>query len=109
MASLQMKIKAERRIRELLDREGVPAPDRVEYGYGCIRLLWQEAKLCLVIDIDDYSEVEKELAERGVAPFDWGSEEGGHDPSDEEAAAASEHPTAPWEDPTEPPRPQSSN
>jgi hypothetical protein len=61
MATLPKKIEVETKAREMLEREGVPPPDRVEYGYGCIRLFWSESKLVLVIDIDDYSEVDAKL------------------------------------------------
>lgn len=55
MATLREKIAAERRVRELLEREGLPTPDIVEYGYACIRLLWTESKVALVIDIDEFA------------------------------------------------------
>jgi hypothetical protein len=53
MATLAQKIDSERRMRELLDRGGLPQPDRVEYGFTCIRLIFEEPKLVVVIDIDD--------------------------------------------------------
>jgi hypothetical protein len=53
MATLAQKIEAEKRIRDLLESEGVPQPDYVEYGYTCIRLFYTEDKLCVVIDIDE--------------------------------------------------------
>ncbi|MHB8658363.1 MAG: hypothetical protein ACYC91_10495 [Solirubrobacteraceae bacterium] len=53
MASIEEKIEAEVRIRQLLAQENVPAPDRIEYGYTCIRLLWEVSKVALVIDIDE--------------------------------------------------------
>ena len=53
MATYTQKIEAERRVRDLLEREGLPLPDRIEYGHGCIRLLWLERKLALVVDIDE--------------------------------------------------------
>ncbi len=53
MATLKQKIRAEQRIRELLEQEGLPEPDDVEYGHGCIRLFFDQPKVALVIDIDD--------------------------------------------------------
>ena len=53
MATLAQKKKAERRMRELLESNGLPQPDEVEYGFTCIRLLWREPKLAVVIDIDE--------------------------------------------------------
>jgi hypothetical protein len=53
MATLQQKIDAEVRVREMLADDGVPAPDEIEYGHTCIRCFWHEPKLVLVIDIDE--------------------------------------------------------
>ncbi len=61
MATLKAKIEAETRMRELLESEGMPQPDEVEYGFGCIRLFWNQSKTAVVIDIDDYSEVDEEV------------------------------------------------
>jgi hypothetical protein len=52
MATHTEKVQAERDARDLLTRGGLPQPDRVEYGYTCIRLLWDEPKVAMVIDID---------------------------------------------------------
>jgi hypothetical protein len=54
MATLKQKIAAERAVREMLEDNGLPEPDQVEYGYGCIRFLFVEPKLAVVIDIDDF-------------------------------------------------------
>jgi hypothetical protein len=53
MATLKQKLMAECRVRELMEEEGVPLPDRVEYGYGCIRLFWNGPKVVLIVDIDE--------------------------------------------------------
>jgi hypothetical protein len=58
MASLAQKIKAEKRMRDLLEESGLPQPDHVEYGYTCIRLFFMEPKLVVVVDIDDPEDVE---------------------------------------------------
>jgi hypothetical protein len=52
MATIKQKIKAERAARALLDAGGLPQPDHVEYGYECVRLLWLEQKLMVVVDIE---------------------------------------------------------
>jgi hypothetical protein len=57
MASLKMKIKAEHTMRELLEQNGLPEPDEVEYGFGCIRLFWHGAKAVVIIDIDEAGEL----------------------------------------------------
>jgi hypothetical protein len=56
MASLKQHIDAELKIRELLDEGGLPQPDRVEYGYTCIRLFWDDTKSVVVVDIDEPEE-----------------------------------------------------
>jgi hypothetical protein len=56
MASLKQQIDAELKIRELLDQGGLPQPDRVEYGYTCIRLFWDDTKSVVVVDIDEPEE-----------------------------------------------------
>ena len=53
MATLRQKISAEQNARAMLDDHGLPQPDEVEYGHTCIRLLWHEEKLCMVVDIDE--------------------------------------------------------
>ena len=53
MATLPEKIEVEKAARDLLADNDLPQPDRVEYGFTCIRLLWNEPKVCLVVDIDD--------------------------------------------------------
>jgi hypothetical protein len=53
MATLREKIAAEQNARAMLDDHGLPQPDAVEYGHTCIRLLWREEKVVLVVDIDE--------------------------------------------------------
>src|SRR5262249_3320346 len=53
MASLNKKIQAESRMRQLLEENGLPQPDAVEYGYTCVRLFFNEPKVMLVVDIDE--------------------------------------------------------
>jgi hypothetical protein len=53
MATLGQKILAENKMRELLEQSDLPQPDYVEYGYGCIRLLWHEQKAAVIVDIDE--------------------------------------------------------
>ncbi len=56
MASLREKIDCERQTRHFLEENGLPQPDAVEYGYTCIRLIFHDPKVVLVIDIDDLPE-----------------------------------------------------
>jgi len=53
MATLDQKIKAETRMRELLEENGLPQPDYVEYGFTCVRLFFNDTKTVVVVDIDD--------------------------------------------------------
>ena len=53
MATLAQKIEAEKRMRDLLEQNGLPQPDHVEYGYTCIRLFYTDTKTCVVVDIDE--------------------------------------------------------
>ncbi len=61
MATLAQKIEAEARMRELLDESDLPQPDRVEYGFTCIRLFFNETKQVIVVDIDDPDDGEAAL------------------------------------------------
>jgi hypothetical protein len=52
MAITSQHQEAERAMRELLEGEGLPQPDEVEYRAMSILLLWHEKKLAVVIDLD---------------------------------------------------------
>lgn len=60
MATLEEKIKVETQVRELLEQNGMPQPDSVEYGYTCIRLFFEEPKTVLIVDIDPPPDEEDE-------------------------------------------------
>lgn len=70
MASLAQKIKAEQRMRELLEQEGLPCPDTIEYGQTCVRFFWHEPKACIVIDIDPPSDGRVETLDGGFEYVD---------------------------------------
>ena len=53
MSTIEHKIAAEVKVRELLKQQDVPPPDEIEYGHACIRLLWNESKVALVVDLED--------------------------------------------------------
>jgi hypothetical protein len=44
---------AERRFRELLQANGLDAPDRVEYDPEELVFFWEEQKLAVVVEIGD--------------------------------------------------------
>jgi hypothetical protein len=52
MATLEQKMAAERDALGMLEQNGLPEPDDVEYGHTCIRLIWWEPKAALIVQID---------------------------------------------------------
>ena len=44
---------AERRFRQLLEHNGLAAPDRVEYEPEELTFFWEESKLAVVVELDD--------------------------------------------------------
>lgn len=67
MSTIAEKIAAEQRLRDLMAGEGLPAPDEIEYGHTCIRALWHEAKVAVVVDLDDVDD-DAPWPEHHVAP-----------------------------------------
>ena len=37
----------------LLEDSGLPLPDEVEYGTACVRFLWLDRKLAVIVDLDE--------------------------------------------------------
>ncbi len=64
MATLKEKIAAEQHARAMLEDGGLPQPDAVEYGCTCIRLFWEDAKVVLIVDIDEPPEGFELIGER---------------------------------------------
>jgi hypothetical protein len=62
MATLAQKIEAEHRMRELLQDNGLPQPDHVEYGFTCIRLFFKSTMTMVVVDIDKPPNDEEDAA-----------------------------------------------
>jgi hypothetical protein len=58
MATLARKIEAENRIRDLLEENGLPQPDHVEYGFTCIRCFFESSKHVVIIDLDEAPDAE---------------------------------------------------
>jgi hypothetical protein len=56
MATLKQKIRAELKVRELLERESVALPDRIEYEDASVRLYWDGPKVGLVVDISEFAD-----------------------------------------------------
>lgn len=87
MATLAQKIKCEQDAREMLRSQDLPQPDWVEYGHTCIRLLWEESKVALVVEIDkppDGFDTDDEYPDE-LAPDDI--DEAGEDAEYDEAVA----------------------
>lgn len=53
LPTLGEKRSAEQAARAMLDEQGLPPPDHVEYGFTCIRLFWMEQKVVLIVDLID--------------------------------------------------------
>jgi hypothetical protein len=58
VAPIDRKQRAERQVRTLLEDCGLPAPDEVEYGKTCVRFLWLDPKVALVVDLEDLEEID---------------------------------------------------
>jgi hypothetical protein len=58
MATIDKKQRAERRMLQLLEDAGLPAPDEVQYGESCVRLLWHDRKVAVVVELDDFDEID---------------------------------------------------
>jgi hypothetical protein len=67
MATLAQKIEAEKRMRDLLEENGLPQPDHVEYGFTCIRLFFNRSKHVVIIDIDEPDDAQAGFEETDVA------------------------------------------
>jgi hypothetical protein len=58
MAPIDQKQRAERRMLRLLDDFGLPQPDEVQYGEDCVRFLWHDRKVAVVVDLEDFDEID---------------------------------------------------
>ncbi len=57
MVPIEMRMKAERRIRRLLYEEQMGQPDVVQYGDACIQVYWQGARHSIIVEITDKGEL----------------------------------------------------
>ncbi len=58
MASIDQKQLVERRFMALIEDSGLPLPDEVEYGTDCVRFLWLDRKLVVIVDLENSGEVD---------------------------------------------------
>ncbi len=42
----------------LLEDSGLPLPDQVEYGTAEVRFLWHDLKVAVVVELEDFDELE---------------------------------------------------
>ena len=52
MAAIDQMQEAERKMRALLEKEGLPGPDEVEYEDDCVSFVWHEEKVIVQIEMD---------------------------------------------------------
>lgn len=58
MAPIDHKQLVERRFKALMEDSGLPQPDEVEYGTDCVRFLWPDRKLVVIVDLESSGEVD---------------------------------------------------
>jgi hypothetical protein len=56
MAPIDNKQQAERRLLALLEDAGLPRPDAIEYGEDEVRFLWEDLRVALVIELDEFAQ-----------------------------------------------------
>jgi hypothetical protein len=52
MEHLAHRIEIEKQMRELLQANDLPQPDRVEYGVACVRFFFDAVRRVVVVDLD---------------------------------------------------------
>ncbi len=82
MATIEQKIHTEQAARALLAERGIPEPSYIEYGFTCIRLLWEESRLMLRVDIDDEATTEHVILVDELHPSQPPLDEDGEDDID---------------------------
>jgi hypothetical protein len=58
VAPIDQKQRVERRFMALMKDSGLPLPDEVEYGNNCVRFLWLDQKLVVIVDLEDFDEID---------------------------------------------------
>ena len=58
VAPIDQKQQVERRFMALMEDSGLPLPDEVEYGTDCVRFLWLDRKLAVIVDLENSGEVD---------------------------------------------------
>ena len=52
MAPIDRKLQVQRRTLRLLEDNGLPGPDQIEFGEHEVRFLWLDRKVALVVELD---------------------------------------------------------
>jgi hypothetical protein len=69
MVSIEMRLKAERRMRQILAEERMAQPDVVQYGSDCILFYWHGAEKAVIANISEDGKIrESRPAEPPLAP-----------------------------------------
>ncbi len=58
VAPIDHKQLAERRFLALLEDSALPLPDEVEYGTACVRFLWLDRRVAVVVDLEEFGETD---------------------------------------------------
>ena len=58
MAPIDQTRRVEQRMWSLLREYGLPQPDEVQLGERCVRFLWHDRKVAVVVDLDDFDEID---------------------------------------------------
>lgn len=56
MAQIDLKQRAKLRFLGLIEDSGLPLPDEVEYGERCVRFAWTDAKVVVLVGLDEFSD-----------------------------------------------------
>jgi hypothetical protein len=57
MVPIEMRMKAERRLRELLSEDGYAQPNIVQYGSSFIHLFWHGTKVSILVEITNDGQI----------------------------------------------------
>lgn len=60
VAPIDQKQRVERRMWGLLREYGLPWPDEVQHGDRCVRFLWHDRKVAVVVDLDDFEQIDED-------------------------------------------------
>jgi hypothetical protein len=59
---------AKAKMLQMLEDAGLPAPDEIEDRTTCVRFLWNDRKVAVVVELDDDDDSDEELDDEPIAP-----------------------------------------